>query len=142
MERLYIESKRGDPSSVYYERILVRPSLHMPRVCLYLFAVLLISALVAVAIYLSFNSILYATLGALAVCLIILILFARRVLVWLVKVYQRFAPEKTRKKCRYEPSCSQYMIIAIEKYGAVRGLIKGVRRLLRCKPPHGGFDMP
>jgi uncharacterized protein len=43
--------------------------------------------------------------------------------------------------CRFEPSCSRYMIDALRKYGLIRGLGRGVRRVLRCHPWHpGGYD--
>ena len=48
----------------------------------------------------------------------------------------------SRLKCVFEPSCSEYMILAVNKYGLVRGVIKGIRRLLRCHPPNGGKDYP
>ncbi len=45
--------------------------------------------------------------------------------------------------CRFEPSCSRYMIEALRKYGLLRGLWKGVNRLLRCHPWNpGGYDPP
>jgi putative membrane protein insertion efficiency factor len=45
--------------------------------------------------------------------------------------------------CRYEPSCSRYMIGALRKYGLIKGLWKGTGRLLRCHPWHpGGYDPP
>ena len=45
--------------------------------------------------------------------------------------------------CRFEPSCSRYMVIALQKYGLVRGSIKGIGRVLRCHPWHpGGYDPP
>jgi len=45
--------------------------------------------------------------------------------------------------CRFEPSCSRYMVGALRKYGLVRGVSKGVARLLRCHPWHpGGYDPP
>ena len=45
--------------------------------------------------------------------------------------------------CRFEPSCSRYMIGALQKYGLVRGLARGMARLLRCHPWHpGGYDPP
>ncbi len=37
-------------------------------------------------------------------------------------------------KCRYQPTCSQYMIDAITEWGAIRGLLMGLRRLSRCHP--------
>jgi putative membrane protein insertion efficiency factor len=45
--------------------------------------------------------------------------------------------------CRFEPSCSRYMIGALRRYGVVKGLWKGTGRLLRCHPWHpGGYDPP
>lgn len=45
--------------------------------------------------------------------------------------------------CRFEPSCSRYMIEALRKYGPARGLVRGLRRLLRCHPWNpGGYDPP
>jgi hypothetical protein len=43
--------------------------------------------------------------------------------------------------CRYRPTCSEYMIEAVGKYGVLRGLWMGTLRLMRCHPFHeGGFD--
>lgn len=64
---------------------------------------------------------------------------------WIVRVirwYQRKAPEKLRNSCRFQPSCSNYTIIALEKYGTVIGTVKGISRLLRCRAPYGGIDVP
>jgi putative membrane protein insertion efficiency factor len=45
--------------------------------------------------------------------------------------------------CRFEPSCSRYMIGALRKYGPIRGLLRGVVRVSRCHPWHaGGYDPP
>lgn len=45
--------------------------------------------------------------------------------------------------CRFHPSCSEYFIQAVEKYGAIVGCWKGALRILRCHPWHpGGFDPP
>lgn len=45
--------------------------------------------------------------------------------------------------CRFDPSCSQYFIQAVRKYGAIVGSLKGLARILRCHPWHpGGFDPP
>ena len=56
--------------------------------------------------------------------------------IFCVRLYQRFAPEKTRHKCGYYPTCSDYMILAIQKYGLIIGLIKGFRRIKRCDGSH------
>lgn len=59
-----------------------------------------------------------------------------------VKLYQKFAPEKVRRSCLFYPSCSQYMLLAIEKYGFWKGFWKGLKRLGRCHYPNGGEDYP
>ncbi len=66
----------------------------------------------------------------------------KRGLIWLVHVYQHYAPDEVRLKCVFEPSCSEYMILSIKKHGAIFGVIKGISRLLRCHPPNGGCDLP
>lgn len=67
---------------------------------------------------------------------------AKRTLIWLVHLYQSKAPDRVRLKCVFEPSCSEYMILAVNKYGLFRGFCKGIGRLLRCHPPNGGRDDP
>ncbi len=66
----------------------------------------------------------------------------KRFLISLVRFYQRHASPQLRASCLFEPSCSEYMILAIEKYGCIKGVYKGIARLLRCKPPNGGIDYP
>lgn len=66
----------------------------------------------------------------------------RRGLIGLVLLYKAFAPLRMRGECRFHPSCSTYMIMAIQKYGILIGVYKGIRRILRCKPPNGGEDYP
>lgn len=71
-------------------------------------------------------------------------------LYWMVKrfaigtvlAYKAFAPMSVRRKCRFEPTCSSYMIMAINRYGLFVGVYKGIRRILRCHPPNGGIDYP
>ena len=44
-------------------------------------------------------------------------------------------------KCKYYPTCSEYMKQAIEKYGFIKGIYKGLKRILRCNPfSKGGYD--
>ena len=57
---------------------------------------------------------------------------AKKAVIWLVHLYQNKASDETRLKCVMEPSCSVYMILAVEKYGVIRGVYKGIRRLFRC----------
>jgi putative membrane protein insertion efficiency factor len=61
----------------------------------------------------------------------------------LVRVYQWTLSPIFGRQCRFEPTCSHYMIGAVEKYGVVRGVLKGIWRILRCNPfCQGGHDPP
>ena len=59
-----------------------------------------------------------------------------------ILLYQKVAPKKLRQSCRFRPSCSNYMIFAIHKYGVIKGIGKGLNRIYRCKYPNGGYDFP
>jgi putative membrane protein insertion efficiency factor len=65
-----------------------------------------------------------------------------RVITRCVRVYQAIAPLRVRQFCRFEPTCSNYMLLSVQKHGPYRGVVKGFKRLLRCKRPHGGVDYP
>lgn len=65
------------------------------------------------------------------------------VLIGLVRLYQLTLSRFLGGHCRFEPSCSEYFIQAVKKYGAFVGASKGVWRVLRCQPfCRGGYDPP
>ncbi|MDI6809098.1 MAG: membrane protein insertion efficiency factor YidD [Candidatus Eisenbacteria bacterium] len=65
----------------------------------------------------------------------------KRIVVFLVKSYQRILSPVLPPSCRFYPSCSDYSLEALERYGVFRGLYLTARRLLCCHPFHaGGFD--
>ncbi len=72
----------------------------------------------------------------------------KRIFLSLIRFYQLvFSPDQGifshqgNRICRFYPSCSEYTYQAIEKYGAMRGLFKGLKRILRCHPfNEGGCD--
>jgi len=69
--------------------------------------------------------------------------FAVGFLILSIRVYQRTFGPLLGNVCRFEPSCSRYMIESLRKYGLLRGLAKGIRRICRCHPWNpGGFDPP
>ena len=64
-------------------------------------------------------------------------------LIGAVRLYQRWLSPFLGRNCRFTPTCSAYMIQAVKKYGALRGSLKGIGRILRCHPWHpGGEDPP
>lgn len=68
----------------------------------------------------------------------------KNLLIWLINQYQKhisFRLESKNIHCKYYPTCSEYTKQAIQKYGAGRGSIKGIYRILRCNPfSKGGYD--
>jgi len=65
----------------------------------------------------------------------------RAILISLLKFYKAVISPWLPPSCRFVPTCSEYAREAIERHGAVRGSLMGVRRLLRCHPFHpGGYD--
>lgn len=64
-----------------------------------------------------------------------------RVLIGLVRVYQKAISPFTPASCRFQPTCSRYAVEALQKYGAVKGSWLAARRILRCHPWGGhGYD--
>ena len=58
-----------------------------------------------------------------------------------LRAYQRLISPLLGNRCKYYPSCSDYAVQAIERFGILRGLVLAGWRLLRCNPfSHGGFD--
>jgi uncharacterized protein len=58
-----------------------------------------------------------------------------------LRIYKRWISPLLPSACRFYPTCSEYMMEAVEKHGAWRGIALGIGRLLRCHPfCPGGFD--
>ena len=76
------------------------------------------------------------------IAIVLTLLLLRFLIIGLVLLYKAIAPMSLRDRCRFEPSCSTYMIMALQKYGLFVGLYKGIRRIMRCHPPNGGEDLP
>ena len=65
----------------------------------------------------------------------------KKIMILLIRGYQIFVSPLFPKTCRFYPTCSQYSIEAIRKYGALKGIYLTIRRLLKCHPFHpGGYD--
>jgi uncharacterized protein len=65
----------------------------------------------------------------------------RELLIFPLRIYKRWISPLLPVACRFEPTCSEYMMQAIERHGVIRGASLGILRLLKCNPFHaGGFD--
>lgn len=62
----------------------------------------------------------------------------KHIIIGIIKIYQ-LLPLSSHKMCRFTPTCSQYMIDAINKYGCFKGIRLGLKRLKKCRPkgPYG-----
>ncbi len=65
----------------------------------------------------------------------------KRVFILLIRFYRNFLSPLKPPSCRYIPTCSEYALLAVERYGAWKGGWLAVKRILRCHPFHaGGYD--
>lgn len=128
---------------------LIRPKLNIKKVlCFIIFALIgdAIVSIVSSKIFLSFSAeqserTLF-NISFLFLVFIEIAIFRKSIFIFIIRVYQRYAPYQIRSTCLYIPNCSEYMILAIQKYGLVKGIKMGIKRYKRCEPPHGGIDYP
>ena len=67
--------------------------------------------------------------------------YMKKILIAMIRFYQKYISPYNGTKCPYIPSCSQYGLEAIEKYGVIKGGLLAVWRILRCNPfSKGGYD--
>ena len=65
----------------------------------------------------------------------------KKIFLKLIRFYQKNISAHTSPKCKYFPTCSQYTYEAIERFGAFKGFLMGIWRILRCNPfSKGGYD--
>ena len=131
----------NDPRSVAYHRQNFRPPI--PWLRLWLGIIIPIGALAAWGVYSAKFPIskVSVIVGWVLLLGIIVGIALKHAIIAIIQIYQRFAPDRIRNKCRFEPSCSQYTIRALQRYGLIRGLSKGVNRIYRCSFKHdGGFE--
>lgn len=65
----------------------------------------------------------------------------KKVIIGIVTFYQKYISPGLPRRCRYHPTCSQYMVDAVGTHGAFKGFVMGFGRILRCHPfVKGGID--
>lgn len=66
----------------------------------------------------------------------------RRILIFLIEIYQKYISPAFAPRCRFYPTCSAYALEALKVHGALKGSYLAVRRILKCHPFHkGGVDL-
>lgn len=127
-------------------RILHRPKISWPTVLIFAFIYLFFSVIVLFYLMrfptLTGNNTFFIKIVIVVIYFIIsLLLFLKKICIFIIKLHQRYAPDHVRKMCNFEPSCSEYAILAINKYGVLKGIFMSYKRIKRCVPP-GGIDYP
>ena len=126
----------NDPTSIYYKRVHTRKKINV----VYFLLNLILSIIYFFLIY----KLIPKPKGIILIlAIVVYIAFELKYFVTTsIKLYQWFAPVHIRDRCRFEPSCSNFALLAIEKYGIIKGGIKAIDRLRRCNINNGGFDEP
>jgi len=60
----------------------------------------------------------------------------KKILLWLIRAYRKYISPTRPPCCRFIPTCSQYALEAVEKYGAWKGGLLALKRILKCQPLH------
>lgn len=134
-----------------YDRKLVRPDINWKKAILFAVGIFLTACLMAGGIFayiFDCKNENYNRYDALCYGILVLwcvyyldIMCSRIIAIWMIKVYQRYASAQTRLMCCYIPSCSEYAILAINKYGTFYGSCKALNRIIKCGS-YGGEDYP
>jgi len=66
----------------------------------------------------------------------------KKIPIFFILIYQKFISPLLRPSCRFHPTCSEYSIQAITKYGAIKGIFLSLKRILRCSPWGGSGPDP
>ncbi len=135
-------SDEKDPRSITYVRILKRPKINWVRIASLTALVFLLLLSLGIGLYLLSNNILLSILCPVIGTLLLLFIFSKSLGLCLIHIYQRYAPATIRNRCRFEPSCSEYAELALQKYGFIKGSKKALNRLKRCNINNGGIDYP
>lgn len=65
----------------------------------------------------------------------------KSLVIYLIRIYQKLISPLLPARCIYYPTCSEYSVKALKKYGFIKGSYKGIKRILRCHPFNtGGYD--
>ena len=141
LDRPVTDIKKAVKSVVVY----LLSSLAMGFSMLYLFSWLGIFALFSDCIcdFREQHSIWFSILFILLVYFIVGLFCLKKAVIGCIKLYQHYAPEQIRRRCLFKPTCSEYAILAIQKYGLIIGLIKSYIRLFKkCRGNIYRIDYP
>jgi putative component of membrane protein insertase Oxa1/YidC/SpoIIIJ protein YidD len=124
------------------KRELIRPKTNIIDAAYFIFLLLLVCFFISMILKLLLVKIPFILFFVLIFFSITFVLL-KKIVIGMVELYQHYAPEYMRRRCLLMPTCSEYMIMAVKKYGTIRGVCKGVCRLFfRCRGNLYRIDYP
>lgn len=141
-ELMELISEETNPASNNYKRVLVYPILNKRKIIFNVLGFVEAIGALTLLLWLATRNVLITVLVPSTIGFLYILLRLSSIIIFFIECYQLLAPARVRMRCRFEPSCSQYMILAIKKYGVIKGGIKGIKRIKRCHFPNGGYDNP
>lgn len=136
------ENDPNDPRCLKYQRVHSYPKIKWVKVILCVLLTLFIASVGGILLQHFIKNIYLSIFVPIGYIFLMVIVHIKNIVIFIVELYQNYAPIEVRNKCRFYPSCSDYMILSIKKYGFLKGFIKGCKRMARCKYPNGGYDYP
>ena len=123
---------------------LERPKFSIKRILIEILLLMLVIATPILVFFVLLNHIeLWIKIcGYTGFYILYLVIRLKSLVIFMIRAYQRFAPMETRERCNMVPNCSNYMILAIKKYGLIKGMNKGWKRLKRCGQSENNIDYP
>jgi putative membrane protein insertion efficiency factor len=160
--RMPSEEEQAIAESYVLDRILYRPDTDVKKALKYVGAYILISNAIAslsfavlsklgifsylpekLSLFHNNHSRLFLFLYFLMMFIITGIITLKKAVIGAIKLYQHYAPEQIRRRCLFKPTCSEYAILAVKKYGVIKGLYKAYIRLFKkCRGTIYGIDYP
>ena len=136
------EEERKLVSDYVIRRELIRPSINIFTAFLFVLS-LLAGCFVFTTITRIFTKNISAVMIFVFFLLVAFVVLSKKIIINVVQLYQHYSPELMRRKCLCMPTCSEYMILAVQKYGTVKGVYKGIYRLLKiCRGADYKIDYP
>jgi putative component of membrane protein insertase Oxa1/YidC/SpoIIIJ protein YidD len=136
------EEERKLVSDYVIRRELIRPKTNIFIAFLFVLSLLFgcfgISAIIRI-----FNKDISPKIVFIFFFLLAFVVLSKKIIICVVQIYQHYSPELVRRKCICMPTCSEYMILAVKKYGTIRGVYKGIYRILKkCRGTDYKIDYP
>jgi putative component of membrane protein insertase Oxa1/YidC/SpoIIIJ protein YidD len=158
-DQILSEQEQQEAEKYVLEKELIRPNTTVFSIFKYYFifftSTLGVTVLIYLFLYFCFPGIaasvqqsvekkpFFTCIVILGICHIIgFFIVLKSLVIGFVHLYQHYSPEEIRRNCLFKPTCSEYMILAIEKYGLMKGIALSFKRFKKCNGEVYHIDYP